>query len=74
MKVREEYAIHVLPPNSELREALQSASTRIEEELSSSGLDQDARPESIHYRWRTAGTQERDLDLLPGCRGRGKSR
>jgi hypothetical protein len=74
VKVREEQAIHILPPDSELRETLQSASTRIEEELASSGLDQDARPESIHGRGRTACTQESDLDLLSGGRGWGKSR
>jgi hypothetical protein len=44
MKVCEEYAIHILPPDSELGETLQSASTRIEEELPSSGLDQDTDP------------------------------
>jgi hypothetical protein len=74
MQVRKENAIHIPPPDSELRETLQGASTRIEEELSSSGLDQNARPKSIHDRGRTAGTQESDLDLLAGCRGRGKSR
>jgi len=65
VKVREEYGIHILPPDSELRETLHSASTRIEEELPSAGLDQDARPESIHGRGRTACTQESHLDLLP---------
>jgi hypothetical protein len=74
MKVCEEYAIHILPPDSELGETLQSASTRIEEELPSSGLDQDTRPESIHDRGRTARTQESDLDLLPGGIGWSKSR
>jgi hypothetical protein len=74
MKVCEEYAIHILPPDSELGETLQSASTRIEEELPSSGLDQDTRPESIHDRGRTACTQESDLDLLPGGIDWSKSR
>jgi hypothetical protein len=63
--MREEDPIHILPPDSDLGETLQSTSTRVEQEFLPSGFDQNARPESIHGRWGSACTQESDSDLLP---------
>jgi hypothetical protein len=65
VKVREEYPVHILPPDLDLGEALQSTSTRIEQELLSSGFDQNARPEAIHDRLWSTGPQKGDLDFLP---------
>jgi hypothetical protein len=72
--MREEDSIHILPPDSELAEALQSTSPSVEQEFLPSGFDQNARPESIHDRRGSACTQESDFDLLPIRRGWNKGR
>jgi hypothetical protein len=73
VQVREEYPVHILPPDLYLVEALQSAATCVEEELLSARFHQDAWPEAIHDRRGAASTQQSHLDflLLGGRRDKG---
>jgi hypothetical protein len=71
--MRKEDSLHILPPDFELGEALQGTPPRVEEELLPSSFDQNARPEAMHDRRGTAGTQKSDFDFLPLGRGWDKS-
>jgi hypothetical protein len=64
VQVREEDPLHILPPHLELREALLSTTTCVEDKFLFSGFHQDTWSESIHHRRGTAGTQEGHRDLL----------
>src|SRR5215831_13335513 len=69
VQVRKEDPLHILPSHLELREALQSTTTCVEDKFLSSGFHQGTWSEPIHDRRGTAGTQEGHLNVLP-LRGR----
>jgi hypothetical protein len=57
VQVCEEHAIHVLPADPELSEALQGAAACIEQELLSTRFDESARPEPVHDGRRRSGSE-----------------
>jgi len=68
-----ENSLHILPPHTELRQALQSAPSSVEHKFLVSGLHQRARPEAVHDRGWATGTQQGHLDLLALCCARVQS-
>lgn len=74
VEVCEKDAVNILPANSELPEALQGTSACVNQELLPTDFNESAWPESMHGGWRSSGTQERHLDLLPDGKGSGRDK
>ena len=66
MQMRQKDRIHFVETNAHLRKSLQCAASSVEDECLTPGLYENAWAKTIHTRWRSTGSEERNLYVLSG--------